>query len=101
MSKQWLFNLVTLLLVVLGFFLWIYSYIKIKEENINLKSDNLALQDQINAKQEAAQLKQEKYNKLEAEYNKLNEQLEELKDEDSTNWLNSRIPDSVDNTIPY
>lgn len=101
MSKQWLFNLVTLILVVLGFFLWVYSYAKLKEEVINLKADNLALHEQVKAKEEAAKLRQEEYQKLETEYNQLNQQLEDIKDEAGIHWLNDSIPDSVDNTIPY
>lgn len=101
MSKQWLFNLITTSLLILGFFLWVYSYAKLKEEVINLKADNLALQEQVKAKEEAAELRQEEYQKLETEYNQLNQQMEDIKDEASIHWLNGAIPDSVDNTIPY
>lgn len=101
MSKQWLFNLITTSLLILGFIFWVYSYAKLKEEVINLKADNLALRDQIKAKEEAAKLRQEEYQKLETEYNQLNQQLEDIKDEAGIHWLNDSIPDSVDNTIPY
>lgn len=101
MSKQWLFNLVTVSLLIIGFIFWVYSYAKLKEEVINLRADNLALQEQVKAKEEAAQLRQEEYQKLETVYNQLNQQVEEIKDEDSKNWLDGGIPPAVDNTIPY
>lgn len=101
MSKQWLFNLVTVSLLIIGFIFWVYSYAKLKEENTNLRADNLALREQVKAKEEAAQLRQEEYQKLETVYNQLNQQVEEIKDEDSKNWLDSGIPPAVDNTIPY
>ena len=101
MSKQWLFNLVTVSLLIIGFIFWVYSYAKLKEEVINLRADNLALREQVKAKEEAAQLRQEEYQKLETVYHQLNQQVEEIKDEDSKNWLDSGIPPAVDNTIPY
>lgn len=101
MSKQWLFNLVTVSLLIIGFIFWVYSYAKLKEEVINLRADNLALREQVKAKEEAARLRQEEYQKLETVYNQLNQQVEEIKDEDSKNWLDSGIPPAVDNTIPY
>lgn len=61
----------------------------------------MALLSQISAIQEAALLREEQYRKIEEDYNNLNQQVEELKDEESVNWLDAHIPVNVDNTIPF
>lgn len=101
MSKQWIFNIITVALVILCFIFWAYSYANLKAENSNLKTDNDTLRGQITTIQEAALLRQAEYEKIEIEYNKLNNNLEELKDDESKTWLNGSIPVTVDNTIPY
>ena len=101
MSRDWLVNIITGVLLLLLAIFWIVSYAKLKEENIVLKSDNAVLQSQIKNIQEAAAQREVEYQKIEADYNKLNEQMEELKDEESINWLDGAIPNAVDDTIPY
>lgn len=101
MSKQWLFNIVSLTLIVVLLFFWAYSYARLKGEVKALEADNKFLTDQMKVKDEASKIRQEEYQKLEDNYKELNQQLEDIKDEDSKNWLSGSIPTNVDNTIPY
>lgn len=101
MSKQWLFNIVSLIIIVVLVFFWAYSYIRLKGEVKALEADNKFLTDRMKVKDEASKIRQEEYQKLEDNYKELNQQLEDIKDEDSKNWLSGSIPTNVDNTIPY
>lgn len=73
----------------------------LKAKNLALESDVATLKEQIMNKDKAALYRQEKYQQLEEEYNQLNQQMEELNDKESINWLDTIIPNNVDNTIPY
>lgn len=73
----------------------------LKLKNLALESDISVLKDQIINKDKAALYRQEKYQQLEEEYNQLNQQMEELNDKESISWLDTTIPSTVDNTIPY
>ena len=101
MSKQWLFNIVSLIIMVVLVFFWAYSYTRLKGEVKALEADNKFLTDRMKVKDEASKIRQEEYQKLEDNYKELNQQLEDIKDEDSKNWLSGNIPTNVDNTIPY
>ena len=51
--------------------------------------------------QEAAQIRDQEYKEIEARAEDLDKLLEDLRDEKSIGWLESSIPASVDDTIPY
>lgn len=93
-----------IIIALLGYLIGGFYYAKnmsLKEKN-QLLINNLDLAvSQNKAMQEAAQIRDQEYKEIEAKAEGLDKLLEDLKDEKSISWLDSSIPASVDNTIPY
>lgn len=74
---------------------------QLKRSNADLTSNIELLQNNLNNIKEAAKARENKYNEIQKEAQELNKKIEELKDAKSLEWLDSVIPEPVDNTIPY
>lgn len=93
-----------IILALIGYLIGGFYYARnmsLKEKN-QLLTNNLDLAvSQNKAMQEAAQIRDQKYKEIEARAEDLDKLLEDLRDEKSIGWLESSIPASVDDTIPY
>lgn len=97
-------GIIWLIIALLGYLIGGFYFIRntsLTEKN-RLLTDNLDIAlSKYQAVQEAASLREQEYKEIEAKVEVLDKQLENIKDEESINWLEAKIPADIDNTIPY
>lgn len=92
--------IIALAAIVISLFLFNQNK-QLKRVNADLVSNVELLQNNLTNVKEAAKTREGQYNEIQKEAQELNKKLEELKDAKSLEWLDSVIPEPVDNTIPY
>ena len=104
MSNKLIRVLIVIMVIMILMAIITFLWNKNKEQKQcieDLRSNLSIMTENISRVKEAAKEREEKYREIQKNADDLNKQLEELKDAQSLEWLDSVIPEPVDVTIPY